>query len=112
VQRPFSVPRTEDDTWDMKLNGLLRLPGGIEAQVALVYYAPKNIAQGRESARSSIDLGFKKPIFDDRAELVVSVSDLFNEFGLRQEIDGDGFDAVYENFFESQVVSVGVNYRL
>ncbi len=111
VRRPFSVPRTEDDTWDMKLNSLLRLPGGIEAQLSFIYYGDKTIAQGREAARSSVDLGFKKPVLDARAELVVSISDLFNEFGLRHEIDGDGFDAVYENFYESQVVSVGLNYQ-
>jgi outer membrane receptor protein involved in Fe transport len=111
VQRPFSVPRSEDNTWDMKLNSLLRLPGGIEAQLSFVYYAAKNIPQGREAARSSVDLGFKRPILANRAELVVSVSDLFNEFGLRHEIAGAGFDAVYENFYESQVVAVGVNYE-
>jgi hypothetical protein len=87
------------------------LPGGIEAQLSLVYYADKPIAQGVEAARSSIDLGFKKPVWDERAELVLSVTDLFNEFGIRHEIQGDGFDAVYENFFESQTVTVGVNYR-
>jgi Outer membrane protein beta-barrel family/TonB-dependent Receptor Plug Domain len=111
MQPPFSVPRTQDDTWDMKINGLLRLPNGIEAQLSLVYYAAKNVAQGREAARSSIDLAFKKPVLNARAELVMSVSDLFNEFGLRHDIDGDGFDAVYENFYESQVVSVGINYE-
>ena len=61
VVRPFSVPRSEDDTWDMKLNSLLRLPNGIEAQLSVVYYADKPIAQGVEAARSSVDLGFKKP---------------------------------------------------
>ena len=39
------------------------------------------------------------------------MTDLFNEFGIRQEIDGDGFDAVYENFYETQTVTVGMNYR-
>jgi outer membrane receptor protein involved in Fe transport len=111
VQRPFSVPRTEDDTWDMKLSSLLRLPNGVEAQLSFVYYGAKSIAQGREAARSSLDLGFKKPVFENRAELVISVADLLNEFGLRHEIEGDGFNAVYENFFESQVVSVGLNYE-
>jgi hypothetical protein len=111
VARPFSVPRTEDDTWDMKLSSLLRLPNGIEAQLAVVYYAAKPIAQGREAARSSVDLGFKKPMLDMRAELVLSVTDLFNEFGIRHEIQGDGFDAVYENFYESQTVMVGMSYR-
>ena len=111
VVRPFSVPRTEDTTWDMKLNSLLRLPNGIEAQLSVVYYADKPIAQGIEAARSSVDLGFKKPVLDERAELVLSVTDLFNEFGIRHEIEGDGFDAVYENFYESQTVTVGMNYR-
>jgi hypothetical protein len=111
VVRPFSVPRSEDDTWDMKLNSLLRLPNGLEAQLSLVYYAAKPIAQGREAARSSVDLGLKKPILDNRAELVFSVTDLFNEFGIRHEIEGDGFDAVYENFYETQTVTVGMNCR-
>ena len=91
----------------MKLNSLLELPNGIEAQLAVVYYAAKPIAQGREAARSSVDLGFKKPVLDMRAELVLPITDLFNEFGVRYEIEGDGFDAVYE----SQTVTVGVNYR-
>jgi outer membrane receptor protein involved in Fe transport len=111
VVRPFSVPSTEDDTWDMKLNSLLRLPSGIEAQLSFVYYAAKNVAQGREAARSSVDVGFKKPILDARADLVLSISDLFNEFGIRHEIEGVGFDAVYENFLESQVVNIGIDYR-
>lgn len=111
VPRPFSVPRSEDNTWDMKLNSLLRLPNGIEAQLSVVYYAEKPIAQGIEAARSSVDLGFKKPLMNDQAELVLSVTDLFNQFGIRQEIDGDGFDAVYENFYETQTVTVGMNYR-
>ena len=111
VVRPFSVPRSEDDTWDLKLNSLLRLPNGIEAQVSVVYYADKPIAQGVEAARSSVDLGFKKPLFNESAELVLSVTDLFNQFGIRQEIDGDGFNAVYENFYETQTVMVGMNYR-
>lgn len=47
-------------------------------------------------------------MFDD-IELVVSVTDLFDELGIRQ-IDGDGFDAVYENFYETQTATVGMNY--
>jgi len=108
--RPFSVPRSEDDTWDTKLSSLLKLPNGLEAQFSVVYYAEKPIAQGHEAARSSVDLGLKKPLLRD-AELVVSITDLFNEFGIRQTIEGDGFDAVYENFYETQTVTVGMNYR-
>jgi hypothetical protein len=34
-----------------------------------------------------------------------------NQFGIRHEIEGSGFDAVYENFYETQTVTVGMNYR-
>jgi hypothetical protein len=95
----------------VKLNSVLRLPNGIEAQLSVVYYAEKPIAQGIEAARSSVDLGVKKPVMNEQAELTLSITDLFNEFGIRQEIDGDGFDAVYENFYETQTVTVGMNYR-
>lgn len=53
-----------------------------------------------------MDLGVGKLIMDDRGELVFSVTDLFNEFGLQQAIDGDGFDAVYENYYRTQIVSL------
>jgi hypothetical protein len=87
------------------------MPGGLQGQFAVVYYADRNIAQGREAARSSVEIGVTKPVMGDRAEVIVSVSDLFNDFGIRQQIDGDGFDAVYENLFESQVVTVGFKYQ-
>ncbi len=32
-------------------------------------------------------------------------------FGIKQRLDGAGFDAIYENFYETQVVSVGLNYE-
>ena len=55
-------------------------------------------------------MGSRSRVFNESAELVLSVTDLFNQFGIRQEIDGDGFDAVYENFYETQTVTVGMNY--
>ena len=62
-ERAFSIERTEDNTWDAKINNRFRLPAGIELQLNFVYYAPKNIAQGCQLARSSLDLGAKKALF-------------------------------------------------
>ena len=111
IERPFDVERSEDNTWDLSVNNLIRFPNGIQVQLSVVYYAEKNIPQGTEEARSSVDLGITKPVFDDRGELVFSVTDMFNDFGIRQNLRGGGFDAIYENYYETQVLSVGLNYQ-
>lgn len=110
-EREFSIERTEDNTWDAKINNQFRLPAGLQLQLSFVYYAPKNIAQGRQLARSSIDLGAKKALFRGRGEASFSFSDILNRFGIRQEIEGEGFHAVYENFYETQVAQLGFRYR-
>ncbi len=112
VVRPFTVPGSSDDTWNLNLNNQIDLPYDIRMQVSLTYYAAKNFAQGQDAARSSLDLGFRKLVLEGKGELVFSVTDLFNKFGIKQDIRGNGFDAVYENFYETQVVSMGLRYTL
>ena len=111
IARPFDVAYSKNDTWDLTLNNLFTFSNGTRLQLTAAYYGERNIAQGTQEARSFIDVAFTKPVFDGRGEFVVSVTDLFNNFGIRQRIDGAGFDAVYENFYETQVVSVGLNYE-
>jgi hypothetical protein len=111
IERPFDVERSEDSTWDFSLNNLVNFRNGMRAQITVVYYAEKNIAQGTQDARSSVDVGITKPVLGDRGELVLSFTDILNDFGIRQHVLGDGFDAIYENYYETQVVSVGMTYQ-
>jgi len=46
-----------------------------------------------------------------KGEILFSFSDIFNRFGIRQELQGDGFSALYENYFETQVVRAGFKYK-
>lgn len=112
VVRPFTVAASTDATWNLSLNNQLNLPWDIRMQLSLTYYAPKNFAQGQDAARSSVDMGFRKTVLGDKGELTFSVTDLFNKFGISQDIEGNGFNAVYENFYETQVVSMGLRYYL
>ena len=111
IERPFDVARSDDNTWNLSLTNQFQFANGIRAQLSVVYYAETNIAQGTQEARSSVDLGVTKPVLGDRGELVFSVTDMFNNFGIKQNIRGDGFDAIYENYYETQVLSVGLNYQ-
>lgn len=46
-----------------------------------------------------------------RAELVFTFSDIFNNFAVQQEVDGQGFTALYQNFLETQVASIRLRTR-
>ena len=83
----------------------------MELQGNYIRYASRNVPQGRERARSSVDVSAKRALMNDRAELVFTFTDIFNDFALQHEIQGRGFTALYQNFLETQVATVGLRYR-
>ncbi|PKB44345.1 outer membrane receptor protein involved in Fe transport [Cellulophaga sp. RHA19] len=109
--RNFNITKSSDTAGDFKISNAFMLPYKIEAQVTGLYYSKRNIPQGEELARSSIDLGLKKSIWDKKGEVTLSVSDLFNNFGLRQRISGEGFTALYENYYETQIIRLAMKYK-
>ena len=111
TRRPFSLAASSDDTWDFSVNNQFQLPHAGELQLSYIYYAKRNVPQGRERARSSLDLAAQWPILNERAELVFTFTDIFNDFAIQQEVDGQGFTAVYQNFLETQVATVGMRFR-
>ena len=110
-RRPLQIQESKDKTWDLKMTNLFRLPYETEVQLTFIYYATRNIPQGRQFARSSVDIGVKKPVWEGRGELIFTFSDVFNHFGIKQDIDGEGFVARYENYYETQILSAGLKYK-
>ncbi|MFT5434523.1 MAG: outer membrane receptor protein involved in Fe transport [Myxococcota bacterium] len=110
--RPFSLAASKDDTWDFTVNNQVRLPREAELLVSYIYYGRRNVPQGVERARSSFDVATTWPVMDEQAEIVFTFTDLFNDFAIQREIDGNGFTALYENFLESQVATLGFRVRL
>jgi hypothetical protein len=110
-ERPFTIEAKADNTWDAKLSQQFFLPGQTQIQLTALYYAPKHIPQGRQLARSSIDVGVGKTVLDGRGEVTLSVTDLFNQSAVRRDIDEIDFTARYENVFETQVIRLGFTYE-
>jgi outer membrane receptor protein involved in Fe transport len=110
-ERPFSIDRTTDNSADIKINNQFSLWKDTQIQLTMLYYTPKNIPQGRQMARSSVDLGIKQKVLRGSGEITCSFSDIFNHFGIRQEIKGNGFTALYENYYETQILTVGFKYK-
>ena len=101
--RPFSLAASRDDTWEFKVNNQFQLPGNAELRLGFIYYAARDVPQGRERSRSSLDLAATWPLMDERAEVVFTFTDVLNDFAVRTDVEGQGFAALYENFLETQV---------
>ncbi len=110
-ERSYTLDASKDDTWDLKINNQFEFPNDFRLQLTGIYYAARNIPQGRQSARSSLDIGVGKKVMQGKGEITASFTDMLNRFGIQQELVGEGFTAVYENFYETQVFRVGFKYK-
>jgi outer membrane receptor protein involved in Fe transport len=108
-RRSLTLPATSDFTWDGKLSLEAALDSRTVMQVNGIYYAARDIAQGRQSARKTLDLSLARTFGNFKASL--SATDIFNSFGTRTFIDGVGFDALYENYYETQAVMLSVEMK-
>lgn len=111
-ERTFNIESSTASAWNAKISSELALPKQLTFQITGVYYSKKNIPQGEELARSSVDLGVKKSLWDNKAELTFSASDIFNRFGIQQRVKNEGFTALYQNFFETQIFRLGFKYKI
>ena len=67
--------------------------------------------QGREHARSSLDLAASWPIGSERADVTFTFAEILNDFAVRRDIEGQGLSAVYENLMETQTATVRLRVR-
>jgi len=111
TMRTLTIPGTREGTWDLSVNNGFRLPGGRELHLNFITYAARNVPQGRERARSSLDLSASQPLWNGRGDLGFTFTDIMNDFGLRREVEGAGFNALYENLLETQVARLRLRYR-
>jgi hypothetical protein len=83
----------------------------VEAQLTAIYQAPDLVPQGKVYARFSIDLGIKKNIQKGKGELFANATDVANTLRIRREVKGNGFRYNSTDYYETQVVRFGYNYK-
>ena len=111
TERPFFAPGSRDNTWDLSLSNRFRFPGGQELQLNFINYAARNAHQGRERARSSLDVSASWPLRNERGDVTFTFTDMLADFGVRREFEGQGFTALYENLKETQTARVRMRVR-
>lgn len=94
-----------------KVNLTANLLKDTEFQITGTYLAPDIIPQGKILARYSIDAGLTKKIQNGKGELFINASDILNTLVMRYEIEGTEFSLRSDDYYETQVVRVGYQYR-
>lgn len=111
-ERDFTINSSTANAYDAKVNTEFNLPKDFTLQLTGIYFSKRNIPQGTQLARSSVDFGVKKSLWNKKAELTLSASDIFNRFGIQQRVSNEGFTALYQNFYETQIFGLGFKYKI
>jgi hypothetical protein len=110
--RSVNLPETSDFTWDGKLGVEAPLGKSTKVQLNGTYYAGREIAQGSQASRGSVDFSLTRTFARERIKASLSATDIFNTFGTRTFVNGVGFDALYENYYETQAVMLSIELKI
>ncbi len=111
IPNTFSADKQEIVSGNIKLNNTFNLPKNFDAQLTAIYLAPDIIPQGKIAQRFSLDLGIKKSLQKGKAELFLNATDILNTMIIKKEIQGQGFKYISTDYYETQVIRFGYNYK-
>jgi outer membrane receptor protein involved in Fe transport len=111
ITHTFTADKQQQYSGNLKFNGNFLLPKQFDLQVTSIYLAPDIIPQGKIDQRYSLDLGIKKTIQKGKGEVFLNATDILNSMVIKKEIKGEGFKLISSDYFETQVIRIGYNYK-
>ncbi len=111
IPNTFSAERQSLVSWNSKLNVLVHLKKNTDLQLTAIYLAPDLVPQGKIGTRFSLDFGMKKQIQKGKGEVFVNATDLLNTMQIKKTIQGAGFMYISTDYYETQVIRIGYNYK-
>lgn len=103
---PFSAPRQELTSGNVKGNVRLTLPKDLSVQLTGIWLAPDIVPQGTLAERWSLDMGVGWKVPRSKSELTVNATDLLNTMRIGRTVTGDGFRIVSTDYLETRAVRV------
>lgn len=110
-ENTYSSDKESLISWNSKLNSTFHFKKKIDLQLTAIYLAPDLIPQGKIGSRFSLDIGMKKQIQKGKGELFINATDLLNTMQIKKTIKGNGFNYISTDYYETQVVRIGYNYK-
>jgi outer membrane receptor protein involved in Fe transport len=111
VEHVFTAEKQQLYAGNFKVSASLHLSRGWEAQLSSIYLSPDIVPQGKTGQRYSLDVGVKKSIQKGKGELFLNATDLLNTMVIKKEIHGKDFLYSSSDYYETQVVRVGYNFK-
>lgn len=111
VSSTFTASKQDQLSGNIKWNSTLRFSDSFTGQLTAIWQAPDIITQGRTGNRFAMDVGLKKSIQKGKGEVYFNATDLFSTLVTRKEIHGAGFHYISRDYYETQVVRLGYNYK-
>lgn len=111
VTHTFKAERQQQYSGNIKFNVNFHLRKQFDIQVTSIYLAPDIIPQGKIDQRYSLDIGIKKAIQKGKGEVFLNATDILNTMVIRKEIEGEGFKLMSSDYYETQVIRIGYNYK-
>jgi hypothetical protein len=111
VENTFTAEQQSIYSGNIKLNTNFKFAKNTEAQLTAIYLAPDIIPQGTIDSRFSLDFGIKRAIQEGKGELFLNATDVLNTMVIRTKINGNNFNFTSTNYYETQVVRLGYNYK-
>lgn len=105
------IPGQENFSWSGRIMGNLILGKNTFAQITGEYSAPRLIAQGRETASYSIDLGLRQTFLNRALSINFMVRDLLNTRSRSSVTWGEGFYQELESYFYGRMVGLTATYN-
>jgi len=106
-----TIPGQDSFSWSARIMANLMFSKTFSGQISGGYEAPELIAQGKENASYSIDMGLRKTFYDRKLSLNLMVRDLLNSRSHSSTTWGDGFYQRSESSFHGRLVGVTVSYN-
>ncbi|MFC4510210.1 outer membrane beta-barrel protein [Flavobacterium buctense] len=107
----FSAAKQDVFSGNIKWNNTLHLTKKVDAQLTAIYLAPDIIPQGKIKSRFSIDIGVKKSVQNGIGEFFLNATDILNTLVIKKEIQGQEFRYTSNDYYETQVIRLGYNYK-
>ncbi|WP_316839794.1 outer membrane beta-barrel family protein [Pedobacter gandavensis] len=93
------------------LSNSFNMGKGFSSELTVMYLSP--FSQGIYETKNlfQMDLGLSKSLFDNKANIRCSVSDIFNTFSTRYNVNYQGVNAYYRQKDESRFFNLSLSYK-
>lgn len=105
------IPAQEMFSWSGRVMANIMLGKTTSAQITGDYSSPRLVAQGRQTASYSIDLGVRQTFLNRNLSLNLMVRDLLNSRSRNSITYGNGFYQVNNSYFHGRMIGLTATYN-